>query len=289
MSTQGQFLPYLLRRLGLPGKASSARLEPLSGSSPSSAQKLTVGDVRYVVRRGTSATGPRDFGHEFEVLKLLQGSGLAPAPVLLDAEKRFVVYEYLPGVVWSRNMLIEEDALDTLTDSLVRLHSYSPPGTVLEPVKRVERYLLNAEPIKRSVLTSLCVGAATKLRDRNLALCHHDLWCENIIQGWSTRFIDWEFADGGSPLVDLATLICYHDMNGDEAEKIWRTYVSKAGWQPVRADLDAWCTIVDCLTVAWCMYISLLTPRPDLTNLFYVRAAARLGLDFAIWNEKPAS
>ena len=286
MSDSGQFLPYLLRRLGLPGKASSARLEPLAGSSPSSAQRLTVGDVRYVVRRGASEVGPRDFSREFEVLKLLQGSGLAPAPVLLDAEKRFMVYEYLPGVAWSRNMLIEEDALEMLTDSLVRLHSYSPPGTVLEPVKRVERYLLNAEPIKRSILTSLCVRAVTKLKDRNLALCHQDLWCGNIIQGWSTRFIDWEFADGGSPLVDLATLICYHDMNKEEAEKIWQAYVNKARWQPARGDLDAWCTIVDCLTVSWCMYISLLTPRPDLTKLFYVRAAARLGLDSAIWNEK---
>ena len=288
MSYPGEFLPYLLRRLGLPGKASSAKLEPLSGSSPSSAQRLTVGDVRYVVRRGASEEGPRDFSREFEVLKLLQGSGLAPAPVLLDSEKRFMVYEYLPGVAWSRNMLIEDDALETLTDSLVRLHSYSPPGTVLEPVKRVERYLLNAEPIKRSVLTRLCIGAVMKLQDRNLALCHQDLWCGNIIQGWSTRFIDWEFADGGSPLVDLATLICYHDMNDDEAEKIWRAYVNKAGWQPAREDLDAWCTIVDCLTVSWAMYISLLTPRPDLAKVFYVRAAARLGLDSAIWKEKPA-
>jgi len=289
VSHPGEFLPYLLRRLGLPGKASSARLEPLSGSSPSSAQRLTVGDVRYVVRRGTPEMGPRDFSREFEVLKLLQGSGLAPAPVLFDSEKRFIVYEYLPGVAWSRKMLIEEDALDTLTDSLVRLHSYSPPGTVLEPVKIMEHYLLNAEPIKRAVLTGLCLGAVTKLQDGNLALCHQDLWCGNIIQGWSTRFIDWEFADGGSPLVDLATLICYHDMNDDEAEKIWRAYVNKAGWKPAREDLDAWCTIVDCLTVAWCMYISLLTPRPDLTKLFYVRAAARLGLDSAIWNEKPVS
>ena len=289
MNNPEQFLPYLLRKLGLPGKASTARLEPMPGGNPSSAQRLTVGDVRYVVRRGTSTAGARDLGREFEVLKLLEGSGLAPAPILLDSGKRFIVYEYLPGVVWSRNMLTEDDALDTLTDSLVRLHSFSSAGTVLEPVKRVERYLLNVEPIKRSVLTRLCVRAVARLQDRNLALCHQDLWCGNIIQGWSTRFIDWEYADGGSPLVDLATLICYHDMNDEEAEKIWRAYVNKAGWQPLREDLDAWCTIVDCLTVSWCMYISLLTPRPELTNLFYLGAVARLDLDPATWIEKPAS
>lgn len=289
MSSPEQFLPYLLRELGLPGKAGTARLEPLNGSSPGSAHRLTVGDVRYVVRGGTPTSGARDLGREFEMLHLLQGSGLAPAPVLLDPDKRFIVYEYLPGVAWSRNMLTEEDALDSLTESLVRLHRYSPAGTVLEPVKRVDSYLHNAEPIKRSTLTRLCTQAAAKLQDRNLALCHQDLWCGNIIQGAGTRFIDWEYADGGSPLFDLATLICYHDMNDDEAEKIWRAYLSKSDWQPPRADLDAWCTIVDCLTVAWCMYISLLTPRPELTRLFYLGAIARLGLDSAIWIEKPAS
>jgi aminoglycoside phosphotransferase (APT) family kinase protein len=289
VSNPEQFLPYLLRELGLPGKASTARLEPLHGSRPDSAHRLTVGDVRYVVRPGTFMGGTRDIVREFEMLKLLQGSGLAPAPVLLDPDKRFIVYEYLPGVAWSRNMLTEEGALDTLMESLVRLHSFSPAGTVLEPVKRVERYLLNAEPIRRSILTRLCAGAASKLQDRNLALCHQDLWCGNIIQGWSTRFIDWEYADGGSPLFDLATLICYHDMKDDETEKIWQAYVNKSGWQPPREDLNAWCTIVDCLTVAWCMYISLLTPRPELTNLFYVGAIARLGLDSAIWSAEPVS
>ena len=80
----------------------------MPGGNPSSAQRLTVGDVRYVVRRGTSTAGARDLGREFEVLKLLEGSGLAPAPVLLDSGKRFIVYEYLPGVAWSRNMLTDE-------------------------------------------------------------------------------------------------------------------------------------------------------------------------------------
>jgi aminoglycoside phosphotransferase (APT) family kinase protein len=286
MSHAEDFLPYLLRRLGLPGKASSARLEPISRSRPWAVHKLSAGDVRYVVRRGAPG-GVQDLVREFEVLKLLEGSGLAPAPVLLDSDHGFIVCEYLPGVTWSGNMLTEEGSLEALADSLVRLHSYGPAGTVLDPVKRVERYLLNAEPFQRSMLISLCIEAVGNIRDSKVALCHYDMWCGNIVQGWSTRFIDWEYADGGSPLVDLATLICYHGLDEEGTEAIWRAYSKKADWAPRREDLASWCTIVDCLSVAWCMQVA--NSDRDRKEQFLVPSLNRLGLDPAQWSEIPAA
>jgi aminoglycoside phosphotransferase (APT) family kinase protein len=289
MTGADEFLPYLLRRLDLPGKSSAARLEPLSRSKPSAVQKLTAGDVRYVVRRSASRDGVRDLQREFEILKLLEGSGLAPSPVLLDCDGGFMVCEYLAGVVWSGNMLSEEGALDALTDSLIRLHSYSSMGTVLEPVKRVERYLLDAKPFQRSALTSLCIKAARNLTDTRVALCHFDMWCGNIVQGWSTRFIDWEYADGGNPLVDLATLICYHELEDEQAEMLWRAYSGKTRRPPRHQELAHWCAIVDCLSVAWSLSIASSATDTDFKSQFLLPSLNRLGLDPALWIEKPAT
>ncbi len=282
MTANDEFLAYLLRRLDLAGKPDASKLELMSHSSVFPALKLTAGDTRYMVRRGGHADGTRDLNREFKVLKLLDGSGLAPAPVMFDRDKNFIVYEYLPGVTWSRNMLTQAAELDALTDALARLHSYDPPGTECDPLKTVELYLENADPVLRSRLMEIVTGAMGRMRRGRSVLCHYDLWCGNIIQGCSTRFIDWEFANGGDPLIDLATLVCYHGLDEDETEALWRSYVGKTREQAHREDLAAWCVIVDCLTVAWSRFSAALGDSPEASAPFYVPAAKRLGLNITI-------
>jgi len=274
-----EFLSYLLRRLDLAGKAKASKLELLSGSNAFPALKLTAGDTRYMVRRGGHPDGIRDLGREFSVLKMLDGSGLAPSPVMFDEDQNFIVYEYLPGVVWSRNMLTEAGTLEALADSLVRLHRNNPPGTVCDPIKALEHYLRNADPVLRSRLMEIVIAAVDRLHSRRLVLCHHDMWCGNIIQACGTRFIDWEFANGGAPLMDLATLVCYHGLDEDETEALGCSYAGKLQQQPHREDLGTWCTIVDCLTVAWSQFSIAHGENAQVTEPFYGLAAKRLGLN----------
>ena len=282
MSDHDEFLSYLLRRLDLGARADASKLELLSGSNAFSALKLTAGDTRYMVRRGGHPDGIRDLGREFNVLKLLDGSGLAPSPVLYDEDQLFIVYEYLPGEVWSRDMLTETGALDALTDSLARLHSNKPPGTVCDPVSTVEIYLLNADPVLRARLMEIVTGAMGRLHSSEVVLCHYDMWCGNIVQGRSTRFIDWEFANGGAPLIDLATLVCYHGLDEDETEALWCSYAGKLQNKPHREDLATWCTIVDCLSVAWALFSSAHGESAEVTDPFSAPARKRLGLDMGI-------
>lgn len=287
MSANDQLLAHLLRCLDLAGKAGKASLTPLAGSSLGATMKLSVGDARYVVRRGLFDDSSRALRREYEVLKFLEGSGLAPLPVLLSTELNYLVYEFIPGVRWTRNMLVEQDGLEALSDSLARLHAYSTPGSSPDLVNLVERYLVNETPALRRLLTRACVAAVSRLRGREVALVHYDMWCGNIIQGWNTRFIDWEYANGGSPVMDIATLVCYHDLQGEEIETLWRSYCTRVGREPPRSDLDAWCVIVDCLTLAWCREMTREGMRPDLAPSFMQGAADRLGLDLAEWAENP--
>lgn len=279
MKDHEQFLAYLLRRLDLAGSAKLASLKALPGSSANSAQKLTAGETSYMVRRGGRPDGVRDLGREFNVLKLLDGSGLAPVPVMSDLERNFIVYEYLPGVAWSRAMLTEKDSLDVLTDLLTRLHGNSPPGTVCDPIKIMGIYLLNADSLLRSRLMDIAMAAMSRVHDAEPVLCHYDMWCGNIIQGRGTRFIDWEFANGGAPLIDLATLVCYHGLDEEETEALWCSYSGKMEKSLHREDLATWCTIVDCLTVAWGQYCAGIAESPDVTDSFCGPAAKRLDLN----------
>jgi aminoglycoside phosphotransferase (APT) family kinase protein len=288
MTDNDEFLAYLLRRLDLAGKANASKLELLSHSHFFSALKLTAGDTRYMVRRGGHPDGIRDLRREFNVLTLLDGSGLAPSPVMFDQDRNFIVYEYLPGVIWSRRMLTEAGALEALTDSLARLHSNNPPGSVCDPIKTVELYLLNADTALRSRLMEIANGAMGRLHGTRSVLCHYDMWCGNIIQDRNTRFIDWEFANGGAPLIDLATLVCYHSLDEDETEALWCSYAGKTQEQLHREDLATWCIIVDCLTVAWCGFSMALGDSPGATEPFYGPAAKRLGLNINIQDEKPS-
>lgn len=282
MKSQDEFLAYLLKRLDLADKAGESALEALPGSHSYSALTLTAGESRYMVRRGGRPDGVRDLEREFKVLTLLDGSGLAPSPMMYDADRKFIVYQYLPGTVWDRNMLVESGTLEALVESLARLHSYQLPGTVCDPLKTVEFYLQNAEPALRSLLMERVSAAMAGLHARQPVLCHYDMWCGNIIQGTSTGFIDWEFANGGPALIDLATLVCYHELDEDETETLWRSYAARVGGQLHRKDLAICCTIVDCLTVAWSCYLHARDEGSGTTEPFYGPAMKRLGLDIGI-------
>lgn len=282
MRDQEEFHAYLLRRLDLAGKAEVSTLEPLSEGHSNPCLKLTTGDVRFMVRLGGQSDEVRSLEREFSVLKMLDGSGLAPSPVMFDRDRKFIVYEYLPGEIWSPGMLREAGALEALADALARLHSYEQPGTVCDPVKTVGFYLRNADPVLRTQLMDIVRDAMGGLHGRQRVLCHHDLWCGNILQGSGTRFIDWEFANGGAALIDLATLVCYHGLGEEETEALWRSYASRMKKPPHREDLATWCTIVDCLTVAWSQFTIARGEASGVTGPFYGPAVKRLALNFEI-------
>lgn len=282
MSDHEEFLAYLLKRLGLAVSAGACSLEILSESHSSPALKLTAGDTHLMVRRAGQPDGVRDLQREFSVLKLLSGSGLAPSPVMYDRDRKFIVYEYLPGEAWSRSMLVDPGSLDALTEALAVLHAHQLPGTVCDPVRTLQRYLVDADPALRSQLVGIATAAMESLHDRQPVLCHYDLWCGNIIQGSGTRFIDWEFANGGAPMIDLATLVCYHGLDEDETEDLWRSYSARMQKQPPRQDLASWCSIVDCLTVAWSGFSIARGEASGRSRPFYEPAFKRLGLNVDI-------
>ena len=83
-------------------------------------------------------------------------------------------------------------------------------------------------------------------------------------------------------MIDLATLVCYHGLDEDETEDLWRSYSARMQKQPPRQDLASWCSIVDCLTVAWSGFSIARGEASGRSRPFYEPAFKRLGLNVDI-------
>lgn len=148
---------------------------------------------------------------EFSVLEWLHAAGFAVAkPLLLASEDRFLVTEFIEGTTEVSNDELP-GALDQMVDFLVLLHAASPVAlgrdvadlAVLEdPRSGSLQYLPQTDAGRRARGALADAQAATN----RSVIIHGDYWPGNVLwrDGHLAAVIDWEDAQLGDPLADLA-------------------------------------------------------------------------------------
>ena len=166
---------------------------------------------------------PEDAVTEFEVLRLLQGAGIAaPRPILLDARSEIfggpaLVISYLPG----RVLFVPDGAgiaawTKGIAAALHDVHQVTPKRFDLSSLRvrsrewlrsRIEgrREALQRDPLGAEVHAALAAGIE-RIEFREATLVHNDFWWANVIWYRSrvAGIVDWGGAVLGDPRADVA-------------------------------------------------------------------------------------
>ncbi len=175
---------------------------------------------RFVRDHPTSA--PEHVAHEFEILRLVESTGIAaPRPLLLDSQGEFfgvpaMVLTYLPGRPLY-NPADEQVWAGDLARALLSVHAVTPEradlsklGVHLKEGMR-EQLRRRAEAVRvRGALAREVHAVLTQHLNRiewaEPCLVHDDYWPGNTVwyRGRLAGIIDWTFAEVGDPRTDVA-------------------------------------------------------------------------------------
>jgi aminoglycoside phosphotransferase (APT) family kinase protein len=257
-SIVGRFIAFL-RSQGDQSEVSDAR--PLGGgrSAQMLAMRLTdgAGSHRDVVLAREAADGPvsgmSDVRRQFDVLKALEDTPVkAPRPLWVCEDPGplgapFLVTELMPGRVadpWRpdgreflRRHRDEEQFRDAIVGALVDIHAVAG-GSLPESARRarsvsagrreVGRWLQRIERSTRFRDDPVLAYAAAWLdrhepEQNDWTLFHGDFRVGNLLVDGSsvTAVLDWEFAEEGDPVFDLALLCSLPMMVDGRLDGIW--------------------------------------------------------------------
>ena len=201
-----------------------AMIRRLAGGGWNETWLASRGGERLVVRVDTPAVSVLglDRAAEIEVLRSVQGSGLAPQLVFSDIRRGVLVTRWQPGRVCTVGAMRNPRMLRALGAMFRRLHETlaPPPGIApLDPAVAVDHYasLVGGAWQRRAARQARRAFKAAAGNRRPAALCHNDPVVGNILDASTLRLLDWEFAAPGDPLFDLAVVIGHHRLGQRQA------------------------------------------------------------------------
>ena len=176
---------------------------------------------RFVVRLNENTAADPGLDRERELL--LHGAaanaGLAPQVVFAAPDRSCLITDYLDGRLWTPHYFSRMRDLRSLGGRLRTLHSLVPPAvTRFDPLVAARRYvdlIVRHDPAEALRLQSLLDRGAEALarsqsEARQPCIVHSDLHHGNVITADRVYFIDWEYAQVGDPLLDLACIMAYY-------------------------------------------------------------------------------
>ncbi|RCU52751.1 hypothetical protein DU002_01955 [Corallincola holothuriorum] len=158
--------------------------------------------------------------------------GIAPALLFWSHEHQFCVTDY---VCQQTPFVLDIEALSRL---LIRLHALPAlPTTSYSYQHRVEYYWNNLtnkshaqwNTVLKPYITQI-PNIVSSIEQSKLpaCVCHHDLTPENILIGNDgMQLIDFEYADQGHPLFDLASAT--DALDSCNSDLLWRHYAAQRG------------------------------------------------------------
>lgn len=176
---------------------------------------------KFVVRLNENAAADPglDRQREFVVHTAAAEAGMAPHIIYGCPDHSCLVTEYLEGRLWTSHYFTRMRDLRSLGQRLRALHAVTPPSLArFDPMAMARRYaelIVQDDPAESARLETLLEsGAASLARSgstrRSPTIIHNDLHSGNVITADRLYFIDWEYAQVGDPLLDLACLMTYY-------------------------------------------------------------------------------
>ncbi len=259
--TDGQLMAQLIERVA--PRARLVQTWPLKGGISADMTgveiELPAGERRrWVIRRpGEHAqrVNPQAAAHEYWLLRLLHGAGFpVPEPLHFEPDGGlFTGARLVLAYVEGRTNFSPDDLIgriEQMAAQLARLHQFRLGGMVPDFLPdQAARLDAGLMALPERVDDSLDEGrirqrlaAVWPPRRRSPVLLHGDYWPGNLLwrDGRLTAIVDWEYAERGEPLSDLAiSRLDLRMIFGREAmEQLTQIYQELTGFD--LADLPVW-------------------------------------------------
>jgi len=176
---------------------------------------------RFVVRLNENSSGDPglDRGRELALHGAAAAAGIAPQVIYAPPDRSCLITEYVDGRLWTPHYFTRMRDLRSLGQRLRSLHSLKPPAVAhFDPLNAARRYaeqIVRSEPDEAGRIHFLLASGAEALartgcEKRAPAIVHCDLHHGNVLTADRVYFIDWEYAQVGDPLLDLACIMAYY-------------------------------------------------------------------------------
>jgi thiamine kinase len=176
---------------------------------------------RYVVRLNDNSDSDPGLDRERELAlhTAAATAGIAPPILYAAADGSSLVTEFLDGRLWTPHYFSRMRDLRSLGQRLRALHAITPPAVArFDPMATARRYadvILRRDPEEADRVRLLLDQGAESLANsghdrRGATIVHGDLHHGNVLTADRVYFIDWEYAQVGDPMLDLACILSYY-------------------------------------------------------------------------------
>jgi len=269
-----ELIPHdaLIHVPGFASGDSTARAAKLYGGTVNQSYRVDTSAGRFVVRIHDSSAHVLGADHEREAQlhAAAAAAGLAPALIHVDVAHRFVIMEYVTGLLWTSQDFARPERLGQLGATLHALHSIVPPTVapfdVRTVLRRLHERLVEGVPGERAWFTQLMERAAVALlafdtSTRPKTLVHNDLHHGNLVGKERLFLLDWEYAAVADPLLDLACVLAYYPHAGPHAATLLEAARLTDTASPEMLQQATWL----CMLVSYFWYRSRRLAKPDVT------------------------
>ena len=203
-----------------------------NGDAPYSQELLGGGKVnrsflvrtrrgRFVVRLNESSEADSGLDRDRELLlhRAAAAAGIAPHIIYASPDRSCLITDYLEGRGWTPHYFTRMRDLRSLGARLRALHALPAPAVArFDPMAAVRRYanlIARHDPQEAKRMEELSARAEAALHRsgsarRQPCVVHMDLHHGNVLTADRIYFIDWEYAQLGDPLLDLACVMAYY-------------------------------------------------------------------------------
>lgn len=146
-------------------------------------------------------------------------AGIAPQVVYADPDHSCLITDYLDGRLWTPHYFTRMRDLRSHGQRLRALQAVTPPPVPrFDPIATARRHaelVIASDPDEAGRIQFLLAAGAEALTrtgasQRPPSIVHSDLHHGNVLTADRVYFIDWEYAQVGDPLLDLACVMTYY-------------------------------------------------------------------------------
>lgn len=190
--------------------------------------KVRTNEAVFVLRigGGDGPAGRASRQIELRVHEEAAAAGLAPNVIFSDLEQGILVTEFIDTPVWQETDLAERANLECLAALLRKVHALPEIGVTFDASAAASAYVKELRDDREfHEFARVCLDVIRSTEDAEPSrCCHNDIVAANILGFATPRLIDWEYACDNNPLFDLASLICYHDLDSDRVSILLQAY-----------------------------------------------------------------